>query len=374
MSDEKYQELEKQKFEEQKLQQQKFEEQKLEQQKHETKDGKVCPSCSHVNSADSMFCEACGFDLGGGETECPNCHKLSGVVKCPFCDIDKGGYKCVRCNKIMYSHFCPECSAPLSDNARVNQRELEKELPAAPQEMSQQQAEAIIKDLNDSLTPEMQEEYKKKQERIIYRQEMEYACDRDKRIEQYLAGHSGKINLISSEEMVSIRETVERMQSFNQREKQRNDEVKKIEQEKARLEEIARQEKIDREKREEAIRQRAEIERKERARHFERIEGIWISTSPTWIETMKLTLGSGSLTGSSHWKAWDGGETRECVFTLVGEWDGSNFKFHSTQIKDIHGRSGQFRFCGTVNDAGTILSGYFIDNRKINTQQVFFKQ
>jgi hypothetical protein len=258
--------------------------------------------------------------------------------------------------------------------ARQNQLELEKEPPVAAQEMSKEQAEAIIKELNDSLTPEIQEEYKKREERIIYRQEMEYACDRDKRIEKYLAGHSGRVNVLSSEEMTSIRETVEKMHSFNLREKQRNDEEKRIQQEKARLEEIARQEKIDKEKREEAVRQRAEIERKERERHFNRIDGIWISTSPTWIETMKLTLGSGSLTGSSHWKAWDGGETRECVFTLVGEWDGSNFRFHSTQIKDMMGTSGHFRFLGTVNDAGTVLSGYFVDYRKIKIQQVFFKQ
>jgi hypothetical protein len=274
----------------------------------------------------------------------------------------------------VYSEYCPECGEPLSDGARVNQRELEKELPANPQVMSKEQAAAIIKELNESLTPEIQEEYKKKQERIIYRLEMDYAGERDRRIENYLAGHLGKVKVISSEEMVSIRETVERMHSFNLREKQRNDEEKRIQQEKARLEEIARQENIAREKREEAVRQRAEIERTERERHFNRIDGIWISTSPTWIETMKLILSSGSLTGSSHWKAWDGGETRECVFTLVGEWDGDNFRFHSTQVKDIMGTSGDFRFLGTVNDAGSVLSGYFVDYRKIKIQQVFFKQ
>jgi hypothetical protein len=61
MSDEKNQELEKQKLNEQKLQQQKLKEQELEQKKQESIDGKLCPSCSHVNSADSMFCESCGM-------------------------------------------------------------------------------------------------------------------------------------------------------------------------------------------------------------------------------------------------------------------------------------------------------------------------
>lgn len=373
MSEENFQQREQQREQEQIREEQRQQEQTREHQKEQGGDGKVCPSCSHVNSSDSMFCESCGCDLGGGETECHNCGEMSSGKYCPFCGIDKDGYMCVKCNKIRYSVYCPECGVPLNESAVENERKLDEPI-AALQEMSEQQAVDIIKELKDSLTPEMQEEYEKKRERLIYRQEMEYASERDRRIEAYLSKQTVKITVLDPEEMAYIRETVERLKSFNLKEKQRNDEEIRIREEKARLEEIARQEKLDRVKREEAVRQRVEIEKRERERHHTRIDGIWISTSPTWIETMKLNLRNGSLTGSSHWKVWGGGDTRECVFTLVGEWDGSNFRFHSTHIKDIHGKSGQFRFFGTVNDAGTILSGYFVDNTKSKTQQIFFKQ
>ncbi|HOP31383.1 MAG TPA: hypothetical protein PKZ64_17560 [Spirochaetota bacterium] len=336
-----------------------YRERREEQQKRfsETAEGRICRSCSHINDAEAMFCEECGAGFDSIEKPCPVCGEMNSGVYCVFCGSNTAGFTCVKCNTLQYTDFCLNCGTPLSDMAR--EMEKENEEPAELQVMSEQEAHAIIQELNDSLTPEMQKEFEKKRQRLILLKEREYFDEREKRIEDYKSSRGIKVKMLSAEDMEQVKKTVERLRGFVAEESERVDEVVKVREETARKEEEERQ--------------RLEKERREREIYNNRIAGIWISTDPRWIETMKLTLSGNSLTGSSHWKTWGGGY-RECVFTLAGKWDGNNFQFHSTQIRNISGESGHFSFCGTVNASGTVLNGYFIDNSKERKQQIFVKQ
>lgn len=323
----------------------------------ETADGKVCLSCSHVNDANAVFCEECGAGFDSVERPCPVCGELNSGAYCAFCGSGTEGVMCGVCNAMQYTDFCSNCGAPVSGMAREMEKKLEA--PAELQVMSQQEADAIIQELNDSLTPDMQKEYEKKRQRLILLREKEYFDAREKRIEDCKTSGTQKVKLISAEEMAQIKKYVERLRGLVDSESDRVDEVVKVRDEAAR--------------RENENQQRLERERKEREMYNNRVEGIWISTDPRWIETMKLTLSGNSLAGNSHWKAFEN-NPRECVFTLSGKWDGNNFQFHSTKIRNVSGESGHFSFCGTVNQSGTVMNGYFIDNSKERKQQIFVKQ
>jgi hypothetical protein len=336
-----------------------YRERKEAQQKKftQTADGRVCHVCSHVNDADAMFCEECGAGFDSIDKPCPVCGEMNSGVYCAFCGSNTEGVMCGACNTVQYTDFCSNCGAPVSGMAREMERSLEA--PAELQVMSQQEADAIIQEINGALAPDMQKEYEKKRQRLILLKEKEYFDSREQRIEDYKTSGAQKVKLISAEEMAQIKKSVERLRGFVASESERVDEVVKVREETA--------------KKEDEERQRLECERREREIYNNRIAGIWISTDSRWIETMKLTLSGNSLTGNSHWKAFDGGG-RECVFTLSGKWDGNNFQFHSTRIRNISGESGNFSFCGTVNASGTVLNGYFIDNSKERKQQIFVKQ
>lgn len=336
-----------------------YRERREEQQREhgETTEGRICHSCSHVNDAEAVFCEECGAGFDNAEKPCPVCGEMNSGVYCAFCGANTDGVVCGVCNTMQYTDFCSNCGAPVSSMAREMEKDMEA--PAELQVMSQQQADAIIQEINGSLTPDMQKEYEKKRQRLLLLKEKDYFDAREKRIEDYKTSGTQRVKLISAEEMAQIKKSVERLRGFVASESERVDEVVKVREETAR--------------KEEAERQRLERERKEREKYNSRIEGIWISTDPRWIETMKLTLSGNFLTGSSHWRAFDGGG-RECVFTLSGKWDGNNFQFRSTKIRNISGESGHFSFCGTVNASGAVMNGYFIDNSKERKQQIFVKQ
>ncbi len=323
----------------------------------ETTEGKVCLSCSHVNDADAIFCEECGTGFDSIEKPCPVCGEMNSGVYCAFCGSNTEGVMCGVCNTVQYTDFCSNCGAPVSGMAREMERPHEN--PSELQVMSQQEADAIIQEINGSLTPDVQKEYEKKRQRLILLKERDFFDAREQRIEDYKTSGTQKVKLISVEEMVQIKKSVERLRGFVTSESERVDEVVKVREEAAR--------------REEEEHQRLERERREREIYDNRIAGIWISTDTRWIETMKLTLSGNSLTGNSHWKAFDGGG-RECVYTVSGKWDGNNFQFRSIKIRNISGESGHFSFCGSVNASGTVLNGYFVDNSKDAKQQIFVKQ
>jgi len=206
----------------------------------------------------------------------------------------------------------------------------------------------------------MRKEQDKKRERLQYQFEKEYCSERDERMGTYQAAHGIKLRVIDCEEMELIKKSIERLGGYVARENELIDEgIHLREEEKKKSEEV----KIQAEK------ERVEKERKEHERFINRIDGVWVSTA-RWIEIMKLHLKGNTLSGTSHWKI----DNRECVFTLSGTWDGNNFYIQSTAIRNISGQSGHFTFCGTVNKAGKILNGYFIDNSKEKTQQIFIKQ
>ncbi len=319
----------------------------------DTSDGRICHSCSHVNDAGALFCEECGAGFDNAGKPCPVCGEINSGVYCSFCGANTEGVLCGVCSTMQYSDFCSNCGAPVSGMAREMERGLEA--AAEMSVMSQQEADAIINEINGSLSADMQKEYERKRQRLILLKEREYFDEREKRIEDYRSSRGIKVKMLSAEEMEQVKKTVERLRGFVAQESERVDEVVKVREESARREEEERQ------------------RRREREIYNNRVAGLWVSTDPRWIETMKLTISGSSLSGNSHWKAFDG-TPRECVFTLSGKWDGNNFQFQSTRVRNISGESGHFSFCGTVNASGTVINGYFIDNSKERKQQIFVKQ
>jgi len=312
-------------------------EQQLEkhQQQQKQSDQLKCAQCGYMNEPETRFCGDCGSNLDNKTRECPVCAEIITGIYCEFCGANSDGYTCSRCNIIQYTDFCAECGEPLSETAR-NFMSIDTE-KIEIHEMSETDAALIINELNVSLTPAMQKEQEKKRQRIILLREREYFNEREKRIEEFYSSGLKKIKTIDPEEMKQLKKSVERLRGYVRAEKERVDEEIRV--------------------------------REEQERYNRRFEGVWVSTS-SWIEIMKISLQGTVVSGNSHWQI----ANRECVYYLSGSWNSRSFSIQSTHIRQLRGNSGHFCFCGTVNEAGDTINGYFIDSSQERTQQFFIKQ
>lgn len=336
----------------------------------------VCHSCSYKNDIGALFCEECGMELKASGRPCPECGELSSGERCGFCDAVIDGYTCLSCGAMAYRDFCPECGAPGTERAL----ELLSPDPEVP-ELKEVLNDSEVKEIKDNMFSELSEEVMKEidrmSERIIYMKEMEYAAERDRRIENYTSSHNGKpVQSISREEMAYIKETVERMQTFNKEEKMRNDEIIRLrEEEEAKKRE---EERIKREKeqmaREESERLRREEERElaEKRRKEEvlsLLNGKWLYTARWGYCILKFVSKDGKkIHGTTFISCPIGENVNKISGAVVND---NNISFH------VSGRSGKecvnhaiMKFSGTIS--GSMMNGYMNYKKKIE-QGIFVK-
>ena len=114
--------------------------------------GKPCPYCGTMNDAEAMFCAQCGQPISkalcphcGAETDpdadfCETCHHYirkdvcsfcgahidEDVTYCPECGSPRGGIVCPTCNTLNEFAFCKKCGTPLTEEAKMLVRQLQK--------------------------------------------------------------------------------------------------------------------------------------------------------------------------------------------------------------------------------------------------------
>ncbi len=323
--------------------------------------GKRCPSCSYINEPDAAFCVECGSGFDTAERKCPLCGKMNTGLYCTLCGSSLEEHFCSNCSEMKYGDFCTDCGKALVEF--LQEAEMEMKQTREVEIMSEQDAAAIIAHHQNLLSTAVIKELENAKDKMMVLESMENYRKLEERVREYNASQFKCTRTMTPEEQDKMRGIVARLQGLVAREKNRVDEL---------IEE--REERKERERQQELERLRLEKDRKERERYEQRVEGTWVSISDTWVETMNLNLSGNTLTGSSHWIALDSGGRRECVYTLEGTWDGNNFSFHSTKLRNMKGRSGHFSYCGGVNDSGSVLKGYFIDYRNEKIGQLFVKQ
>ena len=114
--------------------------------------GKACPFCGAINDPEAMFCAQCGQPIS--KILCPHCgaemdpdadycevchhyvkkdicsfcgtHLLGNEAYCPDCGSPRGGLVCPTCHTLNDFAFCKMCGTPLTEEARMLVKELQK--------------------------------------------------------------------------------------------------------------------------------------------------------------------------------------------------------------------------------------------------------
>lgn len=311
---------------------------------------KICHSCSFKNETGAVFCEECGSRLETPGRRCPECGELSSGERCGFCGAIIDGYTCSSCGAVLYRDFCQECGKPGTDRAR----ELlapDPDAPAIKQVLKEAEAEEIKKDMLSELTDEVKKEIERSNERIIYTREMEYARERDQRIENYTSSQADKtVRTLSKDEMVRIKEIIERMRAFNKDEKTRNDEEIR-----AREEEEARRLEEQRLKREIEEKVREEEERRRREEELRKsVNGKWLFKAAWGYCILKFSIKGGTKIYGTTFISCPIGEN---VNKISGKLLNNNISFHvsSCSGKECENHA-VMKFSGSIS--GSIMNGY----------------
>jgi hypothetical protein len=336
---------------------------------------KVCHSCSFKNDAGALFCEHCGKELDTPGRRCPECGEFCSGECCGFCGAIVDGYTCSSCGAVSYRDFCPECGTPGTDRAR----ELlapDPEAPAIKQVLQEQEVEEIKKSMFSDLSEEVLKEIERGNQRIIYMKEMEYARERDRRIDNYISSTADKsVRTINKDEMVRIKETIERMRLFNKDEKARNDEEIRIreEEEARRLEEERLKREKEQKAREEEERRIAE-ERKRREEERKReelvdvVNGKWLFKADWGYCILEFKTGDGKRIHGTTFISCPIGEN---VNKISGNLQNNNISFY---VSSCSGRECQnhaiMKFSGSIS--GSMMNGY-MNYMKTVDQGIFVK-
>ncbi len=297
-------------------------------------------SCGHENEQDALFCENCGSSFDQSPRECPVCGELNSGVYCVFCGANIEGVMCEKCNTLQHSEFCSQCGEPLSDIAIELVRSSTESITVT--EMSENEAFSIMKDLHDSLTPQMQKEQEKKRQRIILLSERKYFNDREVRIEGYYSSDNYKVINIDPEEMQEIKATIERLRRFTRAENKRTDAVIKEREDRARAEAQAK----------------AEAQRLQKERDLDRISGVWILTKKNISCVMKIQCNGLSICGTAHFKEFDA----ERIDEMIGQLDNDKILLQTKSMKVISVSDGwthkPVKFLGSLSFFGNKIIGY----------------
>ena len=114
--------------------------------------GVQCPYCGTMNEPEAVFCASCGKPIG--VVKCPNCgaeidpdadfcetchhyirqdicsfcgaHLTGKEAFCPECGSPRGGIVCPTCHTLNDFSFCKHCGTPLTEEAKLLLKELQR--------------------------------------------------------------------------------------------------------------------------------------------------------------------------------------------------------------------------------------------------------
>lgn len=381
---------------------------------------KHCKKCGATLDTDDKFCPECGEKIDGEERCCRWCGHLTTKEICPECGKRVIPQICNNCSKDTYFDICEHCGTilnPILQNFAVKENIVVKK-------MSKQDAQAILREFEESETAELQHFRDKMNEHEILLAEKKFFEEREKRINETFGGNPNAIKYPDPEETMflqkaaegikkaalrkekeNIQETLEKIfpgyktleeeheellrlmrereELFNQNIASSNEKLTAeiaAAQEKRRKELEELQKKIEEQrKRDEAIareKKRLEIEA-----FNKRICGNYIYHDTTGFgEEIKLSFSideSGTLIGKeiSTWSKNRSDKYRGVIYAsqFKGTFDGTNIRFEEYQMEYLS--NPQYlnlddilhKFAGTINSDGTVIHGYWFSNDHANS-------
>lgn len=384
----------------------------IKEEENKKKGIRHCKKCGATIDSDTKFCPECGEKIGGEEKTCRWCGCITTKEICPECGKRVVPQICSKCGKETYFDICEHCGNILSAEMQVQIKQESKPV----KEMSQAEAESILKEFEESETDELIYFERKIKEHEILLAEKKFFEEREKRIDATFGHNSFGINYPDPEETQFLQKAAEGMKKdverrrkeaiqeeleliipgakseeeeheellrlIKQREKLLNQEFAEnmakvdaeikeaAERRRKEAEELARKIEEQR-KREEAIareRRRLEIEA-----FNNRICGTYISCHYGEKISLSISLGEdGVLYGKDLTEFTDkndqtyGGSVFVARF-VIENWDGNTFSFEETERKFIKNPrnlsidSLLHKFYGTLNSQGTVINGHWIN-------------
>lgn len=375
-----------------------------------------CKKCGATIDADTKFCPECGEKVGGEEKTCRWCGFATTKDICPECGKRVVPRICPQCGKDSYFDICEQCGNILSSEM---QAQVQQEVKPV-KEMSQADAESIIKEFEESETDELKYFERKIKEHEILLAEKKFFDEREKRIDAAFGHNSSSLNYPDPEETQflqkaaeGIKKDVERrieetlqekleliipgakseeeeheelLRLIKQREELLNQEfsenMNKVEAEitlaaerrRKEAEELARKIEEQRKREEEIARERRRLEIEA---FNNRICGTYISCRNGEKISLSISLGEDGILYGKDLTEYDNNHYAYSGSLFVAKfvienWDGNTFSFEETErrfIKNPHNLSVDcflHKFYGTLNSQGTVINGHWIniDNSK----------
>lgn len=311
---------------------QQIEELKKEELKKQEIEYTKCSKCGYLNDISSHYCTECGSQLKIKAKECPVCGEVVHGNYCEFCGANVDGYFCKKCGKQQYHEFCPDCGEPLGQLAfnLVQDDKGDNQV----REMSTSEAEFIIKDLHNSVSPEIAKELEKKRQRIILLRERQYFQEREKRIEEFYSKGIRKVKTKSHDEMKELKKSLDNLKKY--------------------------------------INDEQQLKERKKSEYIKRVDGVWLATSGGYYGLMKLHTDGSRVNGSAYFKTI----CVERVDTVAGTWDGNSIYIKTVSIKTIwiapFFYNVPVKYSARVNESGDTMSGY-MDSAEY-WQEIFIKQ
>jgi hypothetical protein len=319
-----------------------------------------CKYCGTDLEDDEIFCPKCGERFGAEESACQICNTKTTQEICPRCGARVVPLVCPQCGSSSLFDVCENCGTLLNPGLAVFMAE---EKPA-PRAMSAEEARRIEEEFKQQPeSPEFQKFQKRLIERQILLEERDYFNKREKRILQAF-GKPFSVELPDPEEeafrmkaYAALEKTV-----LERQEKKLREELERRFPEETKLGAAeSYQDLLGRiESEVGAFRIIQEKERLEREIFENRILGIYYCGNPgVDYEHIKLQFKSVAYAEVEHYCSSHG--LSYGIFDV--SYDGHNIALtcSSLSLKDcplLHSRL-QHGFNGTVNQAGTVISGYW---------------
>jgi len=381
----------------------------------------LCKHCGAALDSEFPFCPSCGEKVDGGEYTCEFCQTKTSKEFCPHCGRRVIPVPCPKCGTPVIYDVCESCGAIVNP---VVENIFAQEAPAELAVMSAAEAEKIeaeFKLMESNESAEFKAFQKKLVERQVLLEERDYFNKREKRIIKAFGSRPFTLELpdpaeeafrmkayaalektVIEREEKEIEAELEKLfppedadaqnarlaeteraraemeQKFNEAlakvnsevdEFRREEERKRIEEERRRLEEERRRK--EEEARREAERQR-EIERQrlEEERRKKRINGSFYYHNNDFEMTLQI---AGMTRGKAYYKCFICNGNAYLDFNV--NYDGNNVRLRCTSLSNntcgvtqgmgegsVH-NDDRLNFTGSLNNAGTMLVGYWGNGR-----------